>query len=68
MLLKENCMYKIITIDVGNTEEKEREDYNIAEVKLNELENEGWKVISTCWDTGGVVGGQTSGVVVFLHK
>lgn len=61
-------MYKILTIDVGNSREKEREDYDNAEKQLNELECNGWHVVSTCWDDGGLEGKQASGIVVFLRK
>ena len=61
-------MIKIFTIDVGNTSEKEREDYDAAEITLSQLEEEGWSIVSTCWDDGGLGGGQVSGIVVFLKK
>ena len=61
-------MYKILTIDVGNTPDAERKSYDEAEKKLNDLEKQGWSVVSTSWDDGGLQGGQMSGMVVILNK
>lgn len=61
-------MYKIVSIEVGNSPASERESYDKAELQLNQLEKDGWTVASTCWDDGGLQGGQGSGLVVFLHK
>lgn len=61
-------MIKIFTIEVGNSAESERASYDKAEIELSKLEKEGWSIVSTLWDTGGLGGGQDSGVVVFLHK
>lgn len=59
-------MYKIFTIEVGNT--NERGDYDKAEVALNDLEKKGWSIVSTLWDADGMQSGQGAGPVVFLHK
>lgn len=62
-------MYKILSYTIGNTPETEKNTYDELVQDLNRLEKQGYKVVSSSWDTGGPEGGaQNSGLVLILHK
>ena len=61
-------MYKIVSFDIGNHAEAEKESYEGAEKTLNDLEKQGYEVVSSAWDDGGLQGRGASGLVVILNK